>query len=62
MPLGREVGIGSGHIVLDGDPAAPRKGAQKSPTFAIYGRPYKSQPMCIVAKRLDGLRCHLVRR
>jgi len=23
MPLGREVGLGPGHIVLDGDPASP---------------------------------------
>jgi len=23
MPLGREVGLGSGHIVLDGNPALP---------------------------------------
>jgi len=32
MPLGMEVGIGPGHIVLDGDPAPPWKGAQH-PTF-----------------------------
>jgi len=31
MPLGTEVGLGPGHIVLDGDPALPlsRKGAQQ---------------------------------
>ena len=28
MPLGTEVGLGPGHIVLDGDPAPPKKGAQ----------------------------------
>jgi len=30
MPLGREVGLGPGDIVLDGDPAIPfpKKGAQ----------------------------------
>jgi len=27
MPLGREVGLGPGDIVLDGDPAPPKKGA-----------------------------------
>ena len=27
MPLGADVGLGTGHIVLDGDPAPP-KGAQ----------------------------------
>ena len=28
MPLGTEVGLGTGHIVLDGNPAPPWKGAQ----------------------------------
>jgi len=51
MPLGMKVGVGSGGIVLDGDPASlKRKGAQP-PNF---------QPMPVVAKRLDGSRCHLV--
>jgi len=26
MPLGTEVGLGPGYIVLDGDPASPQKG------------------------------------
>jgi len=43
MPFGTEVGLGPGHVVLDGDPAPPRKGAQQPPTF---------RPMSIVAKRL----------
>jgi len=43
MPLDMEVGFGSAHIALDGDPAA-LKGAQP-PTF---------RPMFIVAKRLDN--------
>jgi len=43
MPLGTEVGLGPGDIVLDGDPAPPWKGAQQLPTF---------RPMSIVAKRL----------
>jgi len=30
-PLGTEVGLGLGHIVLDGDPAAPAKGTQEPP-------------------------------
>ena len=34
MPLGANVGLGPGHIVLDGDPAAP-KGAQP-PIFDSY--------------------------
>jgi len=34
MPLGIEVGLGPGHIVLDGEPATPpRKGAKQPPTF-----------------------------
>jgi len=32
MPLGTEVGLGPGGIVLDEDPAPPRKGAQQPPT------------------------------
>jgi len=31
MPLGTKVGLGQGHIVLDGDPASPKKGP--SPNF-----------------------------
>ena len=42
MPLGTEVGLGPGDIVLDGDPAPPRKGTQQPATF---------WPMSIVAKR-----------
>ena len=98
MPLSREVGFGPGHIVLDGDPAPPpRKGGTvTAPQFSVHVRcdptagwikmpldtevglglcvrwgpsrhPKRGQtpnfrPMSIVAKRLDGLRCHLVRR
>jgi len=39
MPLGMEVDLGPGHIVLDGDPAPPVKG-HSSPLFL---------PMSIVA-------------
>jgi len=42
MALGTEVGLSPGDFVLDGDPAP-------FPTF---------RPMSIVAKRLDGSRCH----
>ena len=49
MKLGMEVGLGPGHNVLDRDPA-PHKGAQPP----IFG------PR-VVAKRLDGSRCQLVR-
>ena len=42
MPLGTEVGLDPGDIVLDGDPTPPRKGAQQ---------PHFSRPMSLVAKR-----------
>jgi len=54
MTLGMEVGIGPGHIALDGDPVPlHRKGAQPVPNF---------RPMSVVGKRLDGSACHLARR
>ena len=53
MPLGMEVGLGPGDFVFDGDPASPERMAQPPPNF---------WPVSIVAKRLDGPRCHLVRR
>jgi len=31
MPLGTEVGLGAGNIVLDGDPVPARKGTQQPP-------------------------------
>jgi len=52
MKLGVEVGLRPGHIVLDGDPAPPPKSGT-DPNF---------WPMYVVAKRLDGSRCHLVGR
>jgi len=43
MPLGTEVGLGPGHIVLDGDSIPPGKGTQQPHhTF---------RPVSIVAKR-----------
>ena len=42
MPLGTEVALGPGDIMLDGNPAPPRKGAQQPPTF---------RPVSIVEKR-----------
>ena len=53
MPLGAKVGLGPGHIVLHGDPTPPPNKGHSPPTF---------WPMFIVAKWLDGSRCHLVRR
>jgi len=53
MPLGMEVGLSPGDFVLDVDPALPLKGVQPPIFF---------RPMFIVAKRLNGSRCQLVRR
>jgi len=54
MKLRVQVGLSPGHIVLDGEPGAPPlKGYSPPPNF---------QPMSVVAKRLDGSRCHLVWR
>ena len=50
MPLGMEVDLGPGDIVLDGDPSPPNKGTAP-PTF---------WPMSILAIWLNGSRCHLV--
>jgi len=43
-------GLGPDHIVLDGDPDPPKG---HNPSFG---------PMSVVAKRLDGLRCHMLWR
>ena len=53
MALGMEVGLGPGHIALDGDPASLPQKVAAPPNF---------RPIFIVAKRLDALKCHLVRR
>jgi len=50
IPLCTEVGLTPGDIVLDGDPAPPKK----------WGIAPNIWPMSIVAKRLGGLRCQLV--
>ena len=53
LPLGREVGLNPSDFVLDGDPVPfPQKGAEP-PNF---------RPISVVAKWLDGSRCHLVGR
>ena len=36
MPLGTEVGLGPGHIVLDGDPAIPTKRDTAAPNFSVH--------------------------
>jgi len=51
MKLGLQLGLGPGHIVLDGDPA-PLHQRGTAPNF---------RPMSVAAKWLHGSRCHLVR-
>ena len=55
MPLGMDVGLSPGDVALDGDPVLLlNKSAEPfPPNFRL---------MFIVAKRLDGSRCHLARR
>ena len=76
MPLGTEVCLGPGHIVLDGDPAPPNGKGHSSPHFRnLWTQPrllrtgrrqslrlYKPRPISIVAKRWDESGCHLVWR
>jgi len=45
MPLGMDVGLRPGRIVLDRDPAPPKKSGTAFPNF---------RPMSVVVKRLDG--------
>ena len=52
MPLGMDVGLSPGDFVLDGDPVPLAKKGAEPPIFP---------PTFIVAKQLDGSRCHLAR-
>jgi len=45
MPLGTEVNLGSGDVVLDGVAAPTERGTAQPPSFRF---------MSVVAKRLDG--------
>ena len=51
MPFGTEVGLGPGHIVLNGDPALPKKG---------HSNPQVLAHVC--GQLLDGSKYHLVGR
>jgi len=52
VKLAMQVGLVPGHIVFDADPAgSPPKKKGTAPNF---------RSMSVVAKRLDGLRFHLV--
>ena len=60
--FGMEVGLGPGHIVLDGKPAPQKRVTAPNfrPMFVVADD--KSLIITIVAKRLDGSRCHLIGR
>jgi len=49
LPLGTEVGLGLGHIVLDGDSASP-KGAQPLPNFRPISIVTKWSPISATAE------------
>jgi len=54
MPLRMEVGLGPGHVVLDGDPAPPPPTSMERDTAAPhclgFWMQYKPRPMSVVAK------------
>jgi len=52
MPLGRELGLGPGDIVLNGDSASPPE----------RGTAFNFRSMSVVANEPDESRCHLVGR
>jgi len=60
MPLGTEVGLGPGDIVLDGDPVPQRKGTQQLPLFGRCllwpnGRPFQELlSSCLYTKERHG--------
>jgi len=60
MPLGTELGLGPGHIVLDRNPASPRKGAQQTPTFRPISIVAKRSPISATAKLLYLSKCQLL--
>jgi len=56
MKLGMLLGLGPGHVVLDGDPAPPPQNGGSETRAGNFW------PISVVAKWLDGSRCHLVWR
>jgi len=51
MKLGMQVGLGPGHIVLDGDPAPPKRGTAPPPFSAVWPQ----SPMSATAELLFAL-------
>ena len=51
MPFGTEVGLGPGHILLDGDPAPPpRKGHSSALQFSAMSIVAKRSPISVTAE------------
>jgi len=48
MPLDMEIGLGLGHIVLDGDPAPPLKAAQQPPLLHLRTQPASDRGLCLL--------------
>ena len=55
MPLGTEIGLSSGDIVLDGDPAPLKRGTAPCPTFRPMSIVAKRSPMSATAEHLFGV-------
>ena len=53
IKLGMQVGVGPGHVVLDGDQAPPPQRRTALP-------PANFRPISVAAEWLHGSRCHLV--
>ena len=52
MPLGKEVGLGPGDIVLDGDPMGTQPPQQPLPTFRVMSIVAKRSPISAAAELL----------
>jgi len=52
MPLGMEVDLGPGHIVLDGGPSCPPKGAQHPASFQSMSIVAIRSPVSVTAELL----------
>ena len=53
MPLGTDVGLGPGQIVLDGDPAPPLKKNGTAPNFRTMSIVAKRSPISATAEHLS---------
>jgi len=62
MPLGTGVGLGPGHIVLDGDPVLPQKGTAAPTLFGpcLLWPNGRRSPISATAELLFNLLCRSV--